>query len=404
MDKLTNILKFRAQCPFLSSAKSSTIRTLYTHASSHYPSLNRLTEQATGCPVMGPVLASRSRQIAASYASVAGNVDVKKIHEEKGVDMQKASTADIEKCPHASAALSAARVAQELASAHQQKSRTNQPTPTFSTPAKPTGCPFHNAKVENNPSRSVEEGFDYEKFYREELDKKRADNSYRYFNNINRMAQKFPIAHTGKVTDQVEVWCANDYLGMGNNPVVLETMQYVMVYHIFPGLDPLIGFPRSRTLDIYGHGAGGTRNIAGNTAMHLALEDELAALHRKDGALVFSSCYVANDATLSTLGTKFPGCVIFSDKMNHASMIQGMRHSTAKRVIFEHNNLEDLELKLSQYPKSTPKIVAFESVYSMCGSIGPIKEICDLAERYGAITFLDEVSTRLGCYTALKRH
>ena len=129
--------------------------------------------------------------------------------------------------------------------------------------------------------------------------------------------------------------------------------------------------------------------------MHLALEDELAALHRKDGALVFSSCYVANDATLSTLGTKFPGCIIFSDKMNHASMIQGMRHSTAKRVIFEHNDLEDLEQKLAHYPKSVPKIIAFESVYSMCGSVGPIKEICNLAERYGALTFLDEVSTCL---------
>ena len=133
--------------------------------------------------------------------------------------------------------------------------------------------------------------------------------------------------------------------------------------------------------------------------MHLSLEDELAALHRKDGALVFSSCYVANDATLSTLGTKFPGCIIFSDKMNHASMIQGMRHSTAKRVIFEHNDLEDLERKLAQYPKSVPKIIAFESVYSMCGSVGPIKEICDLAERYGALTFLDEVSLRFRCCT-----
>lgn len=132
--------------------------------------------------------------------------------------------------------------------------------------------------------------------------------------------------------------------------------------------------------------------------MHLALEDELAALHRKDGALVFSSCYVANDATLSTLGTKFPGCIIFSDRMNHASMIQGMRHSTAKRVIFEHNNLEDLEQKLAQYPKSIPKIVAFESVYSMCGSVGPIEEICDLAERYGALTFLDEVGRCFYCY------
>ena len=148
---------------------------------------------------------------------------------------------------------------------------------------------------------------------------------------------------------------------------------------------------RSRTLNTYGHGAGGTRNIAGNTGMHLALEAELASLHRKDAALVFSSCYVANDATLATLGQKLPGCIYFSDSMNHASMIQGMRHSGAKRVIFKHNDLEDLEMKLAQYPKETPKIIAFESVYSMCGSVGPIKEICDLAERYGALTFLDEV-------------
>ena len=125
--------------------------------------------------------------------------------------------------------------------------------------------------------------------------------------------------------------------------------------------------------------------------MHLSLERELAALHRKDAALVFSSCYVANDATLTTLGSKLPGCIYFSDTMNHASMIQGMRHSGAKRVIFKHNDLEDLEMKLAQYPKETPKIIAFESVYSMCGSVGPIKEICDLAERYGALTFLDEV-------------
>lgn len=125
--------------------------------------------------------------------------------------------------------------------------------------------------------------------------------------------------------------------------------------------------------------------------MHLGLEQELASLHRKPAALVFSSCYVANDATLSTLGSKLPGCVFFSDTMNHASMIQGMRHSGAKRVLFKHNDMVDLESKLAQYPKETPKIIAFESVYSMCGSIGPIKEICDLAEQYGALTFLDEV-------------
>ena len=224
MDKLSNILKFKAQCPFLGSTKTSTIRTLYTRASPHYPSLNRLTEKATGCPVMGPVLTSRSRQIVEGYASVAGTADVKKIHEQKGVVMEEASTADMEKCPHASAALSAARMAQELSSAQKERFGVTQPVSTPATSKSP-GCPFHTSKAETSPSQPAEELFNYERFYGEELDKKRADNSYRYFNNINRMAQKFPLAHTGKVTDQVEVWCANDYLGMGNNPVVLETMQ-----------------------------------------------------------------------------------------------------------------------------------------------------------------------------------
>ena len=225
MDKLSNILRFKPQCPFLGSTKTSTIRTLYTHASPHYPSLNRLTEKATGCPVMGPVLTSRSRQIVAGYASVAGTADVKKLHEEKGVDMQETSTANMQKCPHASAALSAARMARELASAQNQRSKVTEPAQTITGSTKPTECPFHNAKTETAPTKTVEEHFDYEKFYGEELDKKRTDNSYRYFNNINRMAQKFPLAHTGKLTDQVEVWCANDYLGMGNNPIVLESMQ-----------------------------------------------------------------------------------------------------------------------------------------------------------------------------------
>ena len=146
-----------------------------------------------------------------------------------------------------------------------------------------------------------------------------------------------------------------------------------------------------RTLDRYGAGAGGTRNIAGNGALHLSLEDELASLHRKPAALVFSSCYVANDACLATVGAKLPGCVIFSDALNHASMIQGIRHSGAKKVIFKHNDMADLEAKLATVPKGTPKIIAFESVYSMCGSVAPIEKICDLADQYGAITFADEV-------------
>lgn len=203
------------------------------------------------------------------------------------------------------------------------------------------------------------------------MEKKHKDKSYRYFNNINRLAKEFPRAHTGSVDERVTVWCSNDYLGMGRNPKVLEAMH--------------------QTLDTYGAGAGGTRNISGHNKHAVELEDTLAKLHKKDAALVFSSCYVANDATLATLGSKMPDCVILSDSLNHASMIQGIRHSGTKKMVFKHNDLEDLEAKLASLPPHVPKIIAFESVYSMCGSIAPIAAICDLAEKYGAITFLDEV-------------
>ncbi|EKM59458.1 uncharacterized protein PHACADRAFT_249961 [Phanerochaete carnosa HHB-10118-sp] len=366
MERLGGLAKFKSSCPFLARTKSTTLRTLCTKASPRYPTLSKLTVKATGCPVMGPALQMRSGQIVAGYASVAGSADFTKIHQNKGVDT---TSADIAMCPHASKALAAARMAEDLARAKSKADK--EASSKASTSKANAGCPFHTASAESARKAPTPGGFDYERFYVEELEKKHQDASYRYFNNINRKADKFPIAHTGNVREEVEVWCANDYLGMGNNPVVLETMH--------------------RTLDKYGHGAGGTRNIAGNTGMHLALEEELAQLHRKPSALVFSSCYVANDAALTTLGSKLPGCVYFSDSMNHASMIVGMKHSGAKRVIFKHNDLEDLEAKLASYPKETPKIIAFESVYSMCGTIGPIAEICDLAERYGALTFLDEV-------------
>lgn len=213
--------------------------------------------------------------------------------------------------------------------------------------------------------------FDYEGFYDAELQKKHKDKSYRYFNNINRLAKEFPQAHMSTQNERVTVWCSNDYLGMGRNPQVLKTMH--------------------ETLDMYGAGAGGTRNISGHNQHAVGLEKTIAELHSKDAALVFSSCYVANDATLATLGSKLPDCVILSDSSNHASMIQGIRHSGAKKIVFKHNDVADLEAKLASLPIETPKIIAFESVYSMCGSIGPIEEICDLAEKYGAITFLDEV-------------
>ena len=213
--------------------------------------------------------------------------------------------------------------------------------------------------------------FDYGGFYEAELDKKRKDKSYRYFNNINRLAKEFPRAHMSTVEERVTVWCSNDYLGMGRNQQVLKTMH--------------------ETLDIYGAGAGGTRNISGHNKHAVELEGKLAQLHAKEAALVFTSCYVANDATLATLGSKLPECVILSDSMNHASMIQGIRHSGARKIIFNHNDVIDLEAKLAALPSHVPKIIAFESVYSMCGSVGPIEAICDLADKYGAITFLDEV-------------
>src|SRR6195952_2474025 len=179
--------------------------------------------------------------------------------------------------------------------------------------------------------------------------------------------------------ERVTVWCSNDYLGMGRNPQVLKQMH--------------------ETLDEYGAGAGGTRNISGHNQHAVSLEATLAKLHAKDAALVFTSCYVANDATLATLGSKLPDCVILSDSMNHASMIQGIRHSGAKKLVFKHNDLVDLEAKLASLPPETPKIIAFESVYSMCGSVAPIEAICDLADKYGAITFLDEVHA-VGMYGA----
>lgn len=219
--------------------------------------------------------------------------------------------------------------------------------------------------------------YDYEGLFDSELDKKRADHTYRFFNNINRLAREFPMAHRDTEQDKVTVWCSNDYLAFTKNKHIIETMKC--------------------TLDKYGSGAGGTRNIAGHNRHVIRLEAELAALHKKEAALVFSSCYVANDAVLSLLGQKIENMVIFSDELNHASIIMGIKHSQARKHIFKHNNLEHLERLLAMYPKSQPKVIAFESVYSMSGSVSDIRKICDLAKKYGALTLLDEVHS-VGLY------
>ncbi|MGI4875888.1 MAG: 5-aminolevulinate synthase [Janthinobacterium lividum] len=214
---------------------------------------------------------------------------------------------------------------------------------------------------------------DYDALFQDQLDALRGEGAYRVFADLERRNGQFPRAtrHLDGEQSEVTVWCSNDYLGMGQSPIVLDAMH--------------------AALDQCGAGAGGTRNISGTNHHHVLLENELADLHGKDAALLFTSGYVSNWAALGTIAARLPGCVVLSDAGNHASMIEGIRHSRAERQVFTHNSPDDLDRRLSRLDPALPKLVAFESVYSMDGDIAPIKELCDVADMHGAMTYLDEV-------------
>jgi 5-aminolevulinate synthase len=215
---------------------------------------------------------------------------------------------------------------------------------------------------------------DYNAHLDQAIDRLHTEGRYRTFIDIERENGNFPNAvwtRPDGSKDDITVWCGNDYLGMGQHPVVLAAM--------------------NEAIDATGAGSGGTRNISGTTVYHKRLEAELADLHQKEAALLFTSAYIANDATLSTLPKLFPGLIIYSDELNHASMIEGVRRNGGAKRIFKHNDVEHLRALMMADDPSAPKLIAFESVYSMDGDFGPIKEICDLADEFNALTYIDEV-------------
>ncbi|XP_076313187.1 5-aminolevulinate synthase isoform X1 [Tachypleus tridentatus] len=259
--------------------------------------------------------------------------------------------------------------------------------PAGDVPAQQKGCPFLDAVkptlkvaspeteddiIDVAADKSSVSTFCYEDFFQDQIAKKKKDHSYRIFKKVSRIAGDFPLAqeHTDG-SHPITVWCSNDYLGMSRHPEVKRAV--------------------IEAVEAHGCGAGGTRNISGNSPFHELLEKELARLHNKEAALLFTSCFVANDSTLFTLAKSLPGCHMFSDAGNHASMIQGIRNSGVSKHIFRHNDPEHLEEVLSKVDIGIPKIVAFETVHSMTGAVCPLEKMCDVAHKYGAITFVDEV-------------
>lgn len=333
--------------------------------------------RAAGCPFASAMGQARgmATSAAARQASPREGVDpLSRIHAREGVLTN--GHGDASKCPHVAAAAAVEQAEIEgksppVGGDAVAEARAQLADARRRAVVKQVRKPGSGLGPLPPPAPKQAPGFDYEQFYHHQLASKHSDKSYRYFNNINRLAGRAPRGHLQNQEYEITVWCSNDYQNMSRHPRVLAAMQ-----------DSLLK---------YGAGAGGTRNIAGHNSAVEQLEERLAQLHRKDGALVFGSCYAANDATLGFLGSKLPNCVYLSDEMNHASMINGIRNSRTQKLIYKHNDMADLEAKLASLPIDTPKIIAFESVYSMSGTVGHIEKTIELAEKYGALTFLDEV-------------
>ncbi|KAK2571291.1 5-aminolevulinate synthase [Acropora cervicornis] len=381
-------MELAKKCPFLARVPSSFVRkargaVLVSYAercpvmSDVLSKQGEIPQQNDGAKTIGVSTAAKAGKCPFSQSAAVADADVKSTEfagcacdYKEGAPSKESSVPADGKCPFSSGK----PVVDALQMLH--------PTPAMkagSVLLQPTGVrqlvtmPL-SAQAPAPSLQNFSSHFDYEEFFMSEVEKKKKDDTYRIFKKVNRLAEAFPHALDYSNTMEgkdVTVWCSNDYLGMSRHPEVLKTAM--------------------ETIEKHGVGAGGTRNISGTSSYHDGLEKTLAQLHNKEAALLFTSCYVANDTTLFTLARQLPGCLIFSDAGNHASMIQGIRNSGAKKYIFRHNDVEHLEQLLQQADPDVPKIVAFETVHSMTGDVCPLEELCDVAHKYGALTFVDEV-------------
>ncbi|XP_067929067.1 5-aminolevulinate synthase, erythroid-specific, mitochondrial-like isoform X2 [Watersipora subatra] len=339
------------QCPFLSRLPMSSI-------TQNAPAILGIADQ---CPVM---------KHAVHYTKMAATMS-----DTKMADLKK-------KCPYSRGMMEASTSATVNVLAHVQSSVQSTVAQQSAVSAAVGGrCPVKHKTGEktevSGKTEGVSKAFPYDKFWGAKIDEKKTDHSYRVFREVERNTKRFPYAKVlegegeERVQRDIQVWCSNDYMGMSWHPKVRAAVK--------------------ASVDSHGVSAGGTRNISGTSPLHVELEKDLARLHQKEAALLFTSCYVANDTSLYTLAKMLPGCHIFSDAGNHASMIQGIRTSGVPKHVFRHNDPEHLRELLSRLPVTTPKIVAFETVYSMSGNICPLEDLLSVCQEFGAISFIDEV-------------